>query len=404
MGTYQKLMEHTNIFINGNKEIDTEQCTDFIYYSIKQHYPDIMLSPSDIYFMLDLIGSSWVSKEGKLTKRIQKYFENYFNIKIPNNIMGIIGDGLTNFIISRDINIKITTEFDWYPGDFGDFNSCFWGSRSGAKHLIMKNGGGALKFFSNNYHKVGRCLFLPFNNDVVFFNFYGQSDEFLKGNLPFLMNILKQMFSKIYKNEKFYMKKVNLCNYGDSDALLYFNNDEGIIVSETLYEKNYVDFEIQYYCSYCKDTNFDEGRYEEAYDIFICDRCNDAVTCDNCGNLIYSDENCYVTFYEESVCQDCFDKNYSRCRECNNIFCKDDLTEVEDHDLVCDFCLKNYYKKCDNCKTYTSYFYYVSLNNKETLSLCYYCHLDYSECTTCYYWYPKDHDNCPNCSKEDNND
>jgi hypothetical protein len=108
----------------------------------------------------------------------------------------------------------------------------------------------------------------------------------------------------------------------------------------------------------CKEKPLAKG--QEA--IFVCDKCGEEVEennltcfeninycpdcladhtfiCNDCGNRCYSDENNY--FYNDgTICQFCYDRNYSTCDDCGSVIHIDNACSIDDYDE---------YTYCEDC-------------------------------------------------------
>lgn len=366
MNIYDKLLSLDNNEITIKKQNIGYEGLSFLYTILRDSYPEVFFNQYQFYLVLQNIGEDWITKKGKLPKRLQKYLKKAFDISIPNELMGIIGDELTNFLVTEEIFVQVTRKIDWKDGEFGDDNSCFWGERFGAKALIELNGGGALKFYLNE-EKAGRCLFLPYENGIVFFNIYGRLREFSKGNTKFLLTVIEALFKNIYPAA--HVKKVHLSNRGYTSSLLYINDGNGVYVSEVPYYKDSIDLNIEYYC-YCCGRSFDEGSYEPGNG-FICFDCKKAVTCDSCGTRIW-DESSIYHIDNDLICFDCFELNTARCSACSNLYYITDLVPMGEISYICINCLEEHFVQCENCFEYIPKVCAIKENDKY---FCDFCHL-----------------------------
>ncbi len=123
------------------------------------------------------------------------------------------------------------------------------------------------------------------------------------------------------------------------------------------------------YCYHCKDSTtccdccgeyYDEDELHYVYDengdeIRVCDDCSDRyyVYCDECESYHYYGNMSYVQNDECYVCQNCLDHYYTYCERCDELVHIDSIMEVYneygDEEHVCVNCAHHYYRECEHC-------------------------------------------------------
>ncbi len=103
------------------------------------------------------------------------------------------------------------------------------------------------------------------------------------------------------------------CEYCFNESFTYCSDCYLVISnSDTIYIR---DKEI-YVCQHCVDKNY-----------YQCETCGDYVTLDNMQIL-----------NDETYCENCFDDIADCCEDCNEPFCIEELTAVDDSGPLCDDC------------------------------------------------------------------
>jgi len=175
----------------------------------------------------------WVTKEGRLITRIEKYLYKTYKIKTKNwssKVLEQLGqlckpDDTTS---GEDIHGAIRT-IAWKPGDYGDDGSCFWGCHKSDKLKIKANGGRG--FVLHNSDKPddarGRCLIAPYNGAFLLFNCYTKS-----GHKQLRLEDFAAHF-KTYLSTMLESKKIAIQPTSVS-AGVYFNNSSNFLVGDKL--------------------------------------------------------------------------------------------------------------------------------------------------------------------------
>lgn len=94
----------------------------------------------------------WVIQKGKyagtLPKRIAAFYFKQHSLSLDPQFLGMIGEvAKANIDRGEEFTLDFTNKFDWRDGDFGDYGSCFWGDRRGARLSLQDEGGLAVRFW-----------------------------------------------------------------------------------------------------------------------------------------------------------------------------------------------------------------------------------------------------------------
>lgn len=284
------------------------------------------------------------NEHGKFVKRFSRVMKELTGDRPPNDLLGRIGDIVTPLPPNHRCTYDIVSKFDWEAGDFGDYGSCFWGSRSAARKIMEINGFHALRIYINDAG-FARAWIAPFGEEYIIFNAYGL-------RLDVMGYILKQITGARY------MKSI--CLYSDVETV-YVNSEEGIVVGDDKIKYGSTCLPISaIVCSYCGDTvglwcHVEEGALCEEcfYDLFLY--------CEDCGGTIESGyETCVNTSGGDviSVCSSCASR-YPVCDICDERYDPDILCSVEDTNSVdvCENCIYDV-NKCAWCERL--YYYHDS--------------------------------------------
>ena len=108
---------------------------------------------------------------------------------------------------------------------------------------------------------------------------------------------------------------------------------------------------------YCENENLHEVEDRYGDTIYICDSCAEHyVTCDYCGQLIYTGNATYISDYV-AVCENCLDRHYNYCEECGEYYPVEDvryaINRNGDQISICDCCAEyEGYETCAECGCY----------------------------------------------------
>ena len=87
--------------------------------------------------------------------------------------------------------------------------------------------------------------------------------------------------------------------------------------------------------------NLPEGIYQNPYD-------NDTCICSDCGDEVDEDE--VECIGNKLVCRSCLEYEYTKCSECHQYIKNDELTEISEHEILCEDCfVSKAYTICKVC-------------------------------------------------------
>jgi len=127
------------------------------------------------------------------------------------------------------------------------------------------------------------------------------------------------------------------------------------------------------------------------------------IVCASCDD--YANEETYHVVDDETICDDCFDRYYFHCGDCDINYRNNEEHTIDDTCCtVCTACLDNY-NFCEDCETYNSETTYLETLEKDVCNHCLRC---YQECEGCNEYVPNadiDVDGrCPNCPEPEEED
>lgn len=299
----------------------------------------------------------WIVKDkkhphgvGKFTTRLEKYIKKTMSLKCPDKFMENIGT-LARDNSSEDISFyfDFVDRIDWDDGDFGDDDSCWWGSYSDAPDTLIDNGGLAVRFFTDAKQDIGigRAWLAPYSDMYVLFNGYGFDNATL-----LITKLVAQHLGHSYK-------KVGLENHND---LMYINNDSGFLIG------------LPDHIKPCNNVGLEFGDM-----VISCDHCD----CD------MGEDEYEITPNGSRYCHDCFNEHYATCPCCDEVKDRDDMTEVDCGDLVCDRCLGRNYTSCDECSAYHADEDITHVDGADYCDSC--LDSECAECSKCNEWRHNDH-------------
>ena len=283
-------------------------------------------------------GNEIVNNRGKIAKRIKNNLRKE-GIKLLDPEISEIGNIAANHSLqSREYVIEISAEIEDCIGQFGDGNSCFQSGGQYEAHGAAINGDplfGMVLIYSGEGERLARALYYaPKSSGIILFNAYGLrlnqiADLFDQSPLEFGERRDCRISGDIYINEHSVFSfgierdRINLPldpdDYDDGERC----DDCGERLDEDRYY-NPDDYSNTLYCGEC---------YHERF--WRCDKCDhdydrESVTWSNVSGENWIDE----------VCEYCADDYYLECKECGDLWLKDDI----ENDL-CDDCGID----CDDC-------------------------------------------------------
>lgn len=251
---------------------------------------------------------------GTFPKRVAQYLKKRFNIKCPESFLAELGDLARRHSNEGEIyEFEFDNELNWYAGQYGDDDSCFYDDRPGAFQMIRDGGGMGICFFEPGTNRgIGRAFVYDATSYHVIWNGYG-----LLGDATFR---IAQIFA-LWRGEAF--KKIEVRNRDEIHGVLWINAGGfgyavgKIEVLDTLQKHNF--------------------GWENIY----LKRCYD------CGE-VHSDDDMRHGPDDRPYCDGCFDANFAYCAICDEAYDHENLSYVDDQD-VCEWCLRDHYENCTTC-------------------------------------------------------
>lgn len=272
---------------------------------------------------------------GTLPKRIASHYAKMHNIKCPSKFITEIGNiAKSHTSAAETYTFEFVDEIDWDAGEFGEEpDSCYWNDRAGARLMITRNGGFAVRFYGQYEQGIARAWMAKIEDSLwVMWNGYG-----FAGNTTLtIARIVATHLNLTYK-------KIDLTNYGSDYGTLYINAGIGYAIGtqskiEPIYKHDLrwitIDVSVCYECG--DEMNEDEYRIG-ADDHRYCDRCYERLFdyCERCEETHWIDNLRYTG--SETVCEDCLRRHYVQCDECYDHVDKSDARTIGDRTL------------CENC-------------------------------------------------------
>ena len=148
-------------------------------------------------------------------------------------------------------------------------------------------------------------------------------------------------------------------------------------------------------CTCCGDWIAPNLQHEDYNGICICETCkdDDYYSCDNCGNLVSSDEGIYVeggyNSSEGHYCPNCADDLTFTCSSCDRTYHNNERNTEDENLNICNDCFDENYFTCPDCgEVYHNDQGYYSERNE-----CNYCEVCYdnndSRCVNSYNYKPR---------------
>lgn len=119
-----------------------------------------------------------VTGEGKITKRISKWVRYHTGHKMTPNELAWSGVIASKVMPPVGSTITILSGLKWNPGDYSDFDSCFFRSKRQVMP-VLHHIGALVARINVPGRKPGRCLILHYDEHdrPIAFNFYGVTLE-----------------------------------------------------------------------------------------------------------------------------------------------------------------------------------------------------------------------------------
>lgn len=304
--------------------------------------------------------------QGTMPKRIAKKFKRDYNIVLPSTIVEQIGTvARANMSEVVRHTCDITDVIDWDDGEFGDSDSCWWGGNSGARDVLTKHGGLALRFYENNGEGIGRCWLVPnapqAGMAVIFNSYWGSGSR--ASNMDKkdsqLINFAIMLSAHTGLD---YRKLTDLRNCGEADGLMWINNHAGYVIGEKAliralpnkYDLRMATPEHQHECRHCQIpvrigafSIRNGGEIEEVYACYEC-RNEHYIQCAHCSWRMLSGSSTH-NVDGNLWCEDCYQQHTAVCGECGERHNASLMREVYQAAMrVCPTCAVRHYR-CSEC-------------------------------------------------------
>jgi hypothetical protein len=407
--------EDTWIHKNGRREIK-QLIDDYLNETWSQrHSNDVTfndteearnISNATCDNLLASIRWQYVTREGKIAKRIRKHYKKIYGVCLPDSLISKIGQIAESHMTKmQHLYFDFTDRFDWSAGDFGDTGSCYWGENNAAREVMQDNQCTAVRF----YHMPQRSH----TDDLVYANL-GYARAWIFNDLPFegmiifnaynmplikVTRVLASLFNWDYK-------RISLYNEGNVSGLVWLNNNESpnhdndpikdhipggkaYILGKTEDIKGITEWDMEMDTAgargvdcYGCENHYNEDRmiYVERASEYYCDDCycERFTTCEDCNTIEYDEDSYYIERVGYSVCSSCF-TDYSACEDCHEHVYNEDLYNTPDG-RVCQGCIDSY-TQCEDCNDY----FKDTILTEDDYTLCDSCAARCKECDEPYY-------------------
>lgn len=172
---------------------------------------------------------------------------------------------------------EFSRDLDWDPGTFGDSGSCYFGGKAGARHMILNNGGFAVKVYLDKDKRspIGRMWGVVTKDGLITWNGYTTKSATLQAMFPnYSYHYIYSLF--LAKYMKLAMNTIDLYNGGTTSSTLHINNG-GILLTPKAsgiykYDFNWKNADL-YRCTYCGYRSYTASDFEFSNDNYIaCSR------------------------------------------------------------------------------------------------------------------------------------
>lgn len=105
-------------------------------------------------------------------KAFSKTIFKLWGIKLSSKTIAEVGN-LIAALPEEPLTLRLTLGCDGTREEYYNDRSCWWTNFPRARDILHFNGGGAIRAYKND-ELIGRAWFLPYEDWIVLFNFYGQ--------------------------------------------------------------------------------------------------------------------------------------------------------------------------------------------------------------------------------------
>jgi hypothetical protein len=247
---------------------------------------------------------------GSFPKRVAKYMYTC-GAKLPKDRIARIGSlAAEHCQRTSDYLLRFTQSFDWAPGDFADYNSCYWTCHSHARVMLAEHDAWAILFYNTKppHNGIARAWVVPMGGDrFVVYNGYGYTTLQIARMLGHYWGL--------------YYRHIVLLNHGMCDGTLYINgNGSGYVVGDQQWARS--------------TTSVDFGWSDGT------------ARCHECGD--HGPEDSYFSVVGRDYCRPCYRDNFRFCYRCEGRFSIRDVHSV-DGVFYCDACVPQSTRVCLEC-------------------------------------------------------
>lgn len=216
-----------------------------------------------------------VLSETSIAKQIKKQLYKRYSLKIDDKQASDIGSVYSAMIPkSKEYLVEIVDHFNWQPGEFADYDSCFWGKNYKAKKILLSNGAKVARFWerkADDLIPVGRAILFPayrVDKDAFFvFNSYGKYDLW----------VMSFVIAELFHLD---IQPIRLHNEGLSIGLIYINDKgSGYLIgnTEVLQNNPIASYNLclgEYrMCAFCRCWEAREDMVPIALGQYCCNSC-----------------------------------------------------------------------------------------------------------------------------------
>ncbi|MEM6530219.1 MAG: hypothetical protein AAF653_18105 [Chloroflexota bacterium] len=158
---------------------------------------------------------------GTFPKRAGKYYYKQWDVKLPTAFVAQLGNLAREHSEDRSFyRFDFVNEFNWQDGDFGDYDSCFWGENSRARDLLKDNGAYAVRFFGEEGTGLARAWVAHIADErLIVFNGYGFSGNPTLKIAQVVARFTGQQYERIY-----------VTNHNTDEGTLWINGSTGYLI------------------------------------------------------------------------------------------------------------------------------------------------------------------------------
>lgn len=110
---------------------------------------------------IEEVGTEWHAKNGNYTKRLSRFAHKEFKLKIPPEVLTVVGNFARDHSTSIDFEIETTRELNMTADKFAHEGSCWWSSYFASRCTLKTNGGFGVRTFNKQGRIKGRAWVMP---------------------------------------------------------------------------------------------------------------------------------------------------------------------------------------------------------------------------------------------------